>query len=138
MAGSKALSAIRGMGQVKIVRTHLPLQVLPSSPNSSTVLLDQLLQRDTHLLLDDTRVVDVSTDAEELRALVPLPSKAGEPWASSSSDGGRDGDGLDVGNGRRASEKTDVGRERRFETGLALLALNRLDKGGLLTADVST
>ena len=40
-------------------------QVVPPANDTSAVFLHKLLQRDTHLLCDNTRVVDVSTDTEE-------------------------------------------------------------------------
>ena len=54
-------------------------QVVPPAPDAPTVFLDQLLQRDAHLLLNDTRIIHVPADAEQLRALVSLASKTGEP-----------------------------------------------------------
>lgn len=47
-----------------------------------------------------------------------------------------DSDGLDVGDGRRASEQPDISGERRLEPGLALFPLDRLDQGRLLSTDV--
>ena len=57
---------------------------------------------------------------------------------TSAEDGGGHGHGLYVGDRGRATEETNVGRERGFETGLALAALERLDQSSLLTADVGT
>jgi hypothetical protein len=113
-----------------------PLQVLPSAPDTTAVLLDQLLEGDAHLLFDDARVVDVSRDAKDFSARVPLPAETGEPGASSARDSRGHSDGLDVGDGRGTTKETDIGRERGLETGLALLALDRLDERRLLAADV--
>ena len=44
---------------------------------------------------------------------------------------------FDVGNSGRATEETNGSREWGLQTGLAGLALERLDEGGLLTTDVS-
>lgn len=78
----------------------------------------------------------MSTDAEQLGSLVSVPSEGGEPRSSSSSDRRSDSNRLDVGNRRRATEQSNVGRERGLESRLALLALNRLDKGSLFSTDV--
>lgn len=102
------------------------------------MLLQQLLQRDTHLLLDDTRVVDVSGNAEQLGPAVPLASESGKPATASTSDRGGDGDGLDIGDGGRTTEETDIGREWGLEPRLPLLALQRLDESGLFSADVGS
>lgn len=102
------------------------------------MLLQQLLKRDRHLLLNDTRVVDVSTDAEHLGSRVPLSTESSEPRSSSSGDGRGDRDSLDVGDGGRASEKTNIGREGGLQSGLSLFALDGLDQSRLLSTDVST
>ena len=70
------------------------------------------------------------------RPCVSGPAEGGEPGASPPADAGRHGDGLHVGHGRRAAEDAHVGREGRLEARLALLALQRLDEGRLLAADV--
>jgi hypothetical protein len=114
-----------------------PLQILPSAPDTTAVLLQQLLERNTHLLLDNTWVVDVSGDTEQLGPAVPLASESGKPATASTSDRGGDSDGLDVGYGGRTAEETDIGGEWGLETGLALLPLQRLDESGLFSADVS-
>ena len=79
-------------------------QVVPPAPDTPTMFLNQLLQRDTHLLLDDTRIVHVSADAEQLRALVSFPSKTGEPAGTPSADSRRNSNSLDVCYRRRAAE----------------------------------
>lgn len=96
------------------------------------------LQRDAHLLLYNARVVDVARDAKQLGALVALPSKAGKPLAPAADDRRCNRDRLDVGDRARATEQADVGRKGRLETRLALFALDRLDQGRLLAADVRT
>jgi hypothetical protein len=47
-----------------------------------------------------------------------------------------DGDGLDVGDGRRTSEQPDISGERRLEPRLALFPLDRLDQSRLLSTNV--
>lgn len=100
------------------------------------MLLDELLQRDTHLLLDDAWVVHVAADTEQFGALVSLPSKGREPAPTSPADCRRDSYRLHICNGRRTAEETDVSRERRLQTRLALLSLNTLNQRRLLSTDV--
>ena len=78
----------------------------------------------------------MSRNAEQLGALVLCAAKRGEPVAAAAENGRRDGHRLDVGDGRRAAKDTNVGRERRLEARLAGLALNALNEGGLLAANV--
>ena len=111
-------------------------EIVPTALDTTAVAVDQLAKRDGHLLLNGAGVVDVAGDGEKLGSCVALTTKASEPAASSSADGGGNGDSLDIGNGRRASEKTDGSGKRGLEAGLSGLALERFDKGGLLTADV--
>jgi hypothetical protein len=112
------------------------LEVVPTADNTTAVLVNELTERDGHLLLDGTGVVDVTGDGKELGTLVALTAEACEPVTSTTTDGGCDGDGLDVGDGRRASEQTNGGRERRLQTGLSGLTLERFDKRSLLTTDI--
>lgn len=70
--------------------------------------------------------------------MVSLTTERGEPSATSSRDRRCDGNSLDVGDGRGTAEESDIGRERRLQSGLALLALNGFDEGCLFTADVGT
>jgi hypothetical protein len=102
------------------------------------VLVNQLTHGNGHLLLNCAGVVDVARDTEELGTLVALTTETSEPASSSSADSRGNSNSLDVGNSRRASEKTDGSRERRLETRLSRLALEGLDKRSLLTANVGT
>jgi hypothetical protein len=113
-------------------------EVVPAALDTAAVTVNQLAERNRHLLLDGAGVVDMTGDGEKLGTGVALATEAGEPVASSSANGGSNSNGLDVGNGRRASEKTNSSGERGLETGLSGLALERLDEGSLLTADVGT
>jgi hypothetical protein len=113
-------------------------KVVPSTSNTTTVLVNQLTHRNRHLLLNGTGVVDVTGDTEKLCALVTLTAKTSKPASSSAADSGGNGHSLDIGDSRRASEKTDSGRERRLKTRLSGLSLERLNKRSLLTTDVGT
>lgn len=100
------------------------------------MLLDEVLERDAHLLLDDARVVHVPRYAEQLRALIPRAPEPGEPRRPAPADRRGDRDRLDVRDRRRAAEEADVSGEWGLEARLALLALEGLDERGLLPTDV--
>lgn len=70
------------------------------------VSLNEDFQWDGHLLLHCAGVVHMTRDVEELRARVPLPAEAREPWSSAATDCGRHGYRLHVGNGCRATKDT--------------------------------
>merc|ERR1719209_1493641 len=111
-------------------------QVVPAADHSAAVALDQLLQGDAHLLLHRAGVVHVARDVEQLGAGVPGAAHAGEPVSSPPADGRSHGDSLDVGDSGGTAEDTDVSGEWGLQAGLALLTLQALDQGGLLSADV--
>ena len=113
------------------------LEVVPAADDTAAVLVDELAERDGHLLLDGGGVVDVAGDTEELSTGVTLATERVEPASTATDDRGGDSNGLDVGNSGRATEETNGSREWGLQTGLAGLALERLDEGGLLTTDVS-
>ena len=113
-------------------------QVIPTSLDTTAVLLNQFLQGDRHLLLDRARVVDMTRDTEQLGTGVAGATESSEPLASTSQDGGGNGDSLDVGNGGGATEETDISGEWGLQARLSSLTLDRLDQGGLLTADIGT
>ena len=114
------------------------LEVVPATNDTTAVLVNQLAERDRHLLLNSARVVDVTRDTEKLGTSVTLTAEGIEPAATTADDSGCDGNGLDVGDGRRATEQTDSSGEWGLQTRLSGLALERLDEGGLFTTDVST
>lgn len=112
------------------------LEVVPAADDTAAVLVDKLAKRDGHLLLDSGGVVDVARDTEELGTGVALATERVEPTSTATDDGRGDSNGLDVGDGGRATEDTNASREWGLQAGLAGLALERLDEGGLLTTDV--
>jgi len=113
------------------------LEVVPAANDTSAVLVDELAERDGHLLLDGGRVVDVAGDTEELGTSVALATERVEPASTATDDGRGDSDGLDVGDSGRATKDTNGSREWGLQAGLAGLALERLNEGGLLATDVS-
>ena len=69
---------------------------------------------------------------------VSWPSEAEEPLSATPADGRGNGNGLDVGDGCGTTEDAHVSGEGGLEAGPALFALQGLDQGGLLAADVGT
>jgi hypothetical protein len=114
------------------------LQVVPTSANTTAVLIDQFAKRNAHLLLDCARVVDVARDTEELSTLVTFTAERCEPVASPSANGRCNGNGLDISNGGGAPEKSNCSRERRLKARLSRLSFQRFDEGSLLTANVGS
>ena len=100
------------------------------------MLVNEFTERNGHLLLDGAWVVHVAGDTEELGALITLAAETCEPVSSASANGGRHSDGLDIGDGGGASEKTDGSRERRLETRLSGLTLQGFNERGLLTTHI--
>lgn len=68
--------------------------------------LDEVFQRDRHLLLYGTGVVNMAGDVEELCAGVSLSAKAQKPRAAATTDGGRHGNRLHIGNSCWATKHT--------------------------------
>ena len=112
------------------------LEILPPSSDATTMLLYQFLERDTHLFLHHTRIVNMPANAIHLCARIPLPAKTSKPLASSSHDCRRHRDSLDIRHCRRAPEQPDISREGGLEPRLPLLPLEGLDERRLLTTDV--
>jgi hypothetical protein len=99
------------------------LEVVPTTTDATAVLLDQLAERDGHLLLNSARVVNVARDTEKLGARVTLTTEAVEPFTTSSNDGWCHSDGLNVCDCAGASKETDSSWERWLQTRLSSLAL---------------
>eukprot|EP00354_Favella_ehrenbergii_P010829 CAMPEP_0170466100 /NCGR_PEP_ID=MMETSP0123-20130129/10192_1 /TAXON_ID=182087 /ORGANISM="Favella ehrenbergii, Strain Fehren 1" /LENGTH=420 /DNA_ID=CAMNT_0010732155 /DNA_START=1151 /DNA_END=2414 /DNA_ORIENTATION=- len=112
------------------------LQVVPAANDATGVALDQLSERDAHLFFNSDRVVDVATDAEEFGARILVATKAAEPVGSAAHDRRAHGDRLHVRDRGRAAVQASVGWEGRLQSGATGLALERLDEGRFLTADV--
>lgn len=129
------------------------------------VSLDELFQRDGHLLLHSAGVVHMTRDVEQFCTRVSLPAEAHKPRPSTATDGGCHRHRLHVGDSRRATkhtfnkrrkhsscqeeptgtygcyalpELTNICRERRLETRLPLFSLQGLYEGGFFSTDVRT
>lgn len=111
-------------------------KVIPTTLDTTAVLLNEFLQGDGHLLLNCARVVDMSRDTEQLGTGVTGATESSKPLSTTSQDGGGNSDSLDVGDGGGASEKTDISREWGLQARLTSLTLDRLDQSSLFTANV--
>ena len=78
------------------------------------MLLDQVLEGDAHFFLDNTGVVDMTTDTVKLGSLIPIATESSKPTGTSSANRGGDGYSLDVGDGSRTAEEANIRREGRF------------------------
>src|SRR3546814_8432023 len=90
--------------------------------------VDQLAEADAHLLFDDTGLVHMAADLEQLGALVVLAPEAREPRRAAPQDRRDDRDALDIVDRRRAAIEARARRKWRLQARLALLALEALDR----------
>lgn len=111
-------------------------EVVPAAADTAAVLLDQFFERDGHFFFDRARVIDVAGDAEEFGACIALAAEAVEPVGPAAGDGWGNGDGLDVGDCRGATEQADGGGEWRLQAWLSGLAFERFDEGSFFSTDV--
>ena len=102
------------------------------------MLLEEFLQGNGHLLLDDAGIVHMTAQGKQLHAVIVLATEAVEPVGAAAENGGGHGHGLAVGDGGGTAVQTGIGGEWGLQTRLALLAFQRLQLGGLFTADVGT
>ena len=96
----------------------------------------QVLERGAHVDLEVARIVEVAGHGEQLDAAVVGDAEIGEPLTAVAHDGRHRGQGFGVVDRGRTAVQTEVGRERRLEAGLALLALEGFEQGRFLAADV--
>lgn len=75
-------------------------------PSCTCVSLNELLQRDGHLLLHSAGVVDMTRDVEQFSSRVSLSAEACKPGSSTTTDGRRHRHRLHVSNSRWATEDT--------------------------------
>ena len=98
--------------------------------------LDQFTERDRHLFFNVARLVDVTGDAEQLRAGIVGTAEARKPLRAAAQDGRHNGDRLHVVHRRRATIEACVGREWRLQAWLALLAFEAFEQRRFLAADI--
>ena len=99
--------------------------------------LDQLFQRDRHSFFDIARLVHVAGDAEQLGSGIPFAPDAGEPFCAAAQNVRRNGNGFDIVHGAGTAIQAGIGRERRLQARLALLAFQAFQQRGFLATDIS-
>jgi hypothetical protein len=98
---------------------------LSHPPTTPPVFLNEFLQRDAHLFLDNTGIIDMTTNAIEFCPRIPLPSKAGEQARATPADGTRcNCYSFNIGNGSRAPKQPNISWERELQTRLFFYTLN--------------
>ena len=112
-------------------------QIVPAAAHAAGMPLDQLAQRDAHLLFHIAGLVHMARDAEQLGARVVGLAEPGEPGRPAPQDVRHGGDGFDVVDGCRRAPQARIGGEGRFQARLALLAFEAFELGCFLAADVS-
>ena len=80
---------------------HETHQVMPTINSTPTLFFDEVLGRDTRLLFDDARALDMLTKTEELLTLAPTPTKRRVPAPAFATD-------------CRQTKKTNIGKERIY------------------------
>src|SRR5262245_42324744 len=98
--------------------------------------LDQLLERDAHLLFDIARRVDVAGEAVDLGAGILRSADAREPSGAAAQYRRHHRDGLDIVDRGRAAVEPDLRRKGRFQPRLALAAFKAFEQASLLAANI--
>src|SRR5215217_1455039 len=111
-------------------------EIVPAAADAAAMLFNDVLERFAQGFLEGRRLVHMARDHEQLGADIVRTADGIEPGAGATEDFGDDGDRLDVVHGGRVAIDAHAGRERRLETGLALLAFERFHQGGFFAADV--
>lgn len=105
------------------------LKVVPAADHTTAVPVNQLTKRDAHLFLNSDGIVDMTTNTEELGALILVTAEASEPRSTSPHNGRYDRHSLHISNGSGATVETSIGWEWRLQAGAAGLALEAFDQG---------
>ncbi len=103
---------------------------------AAAVLVDQLAQRDAGRRQLDARLAHPPADAEGTQALAPVAPVRGEGLGAALDDVAHPVQGLDVVLERGPAEQPDLSDVGRAQPRQAAPALDRLDHGRLLAADV--
>merc|ERR1719167_1434726 len=111
-------------------------QVVPASNDAATVNFNQLFEGDAHLLLHSAGVVHVAGDVEKLGARVASATHTSKPITTPPADGRSNSNSFNIGDSGRAAKNSNISGEWGLQAGLALLPLQALNQGCLLTADV--
>src|SRR5579863_2279603 len=112
------------------------LQIVPAAANAAAMLLDQFAERNAHRFFDVAGPLDMTGYAKQLGADVVRPANGGKPRRPAPQDIRRHRNRLDIVDGGRTAEQTDIGREWRLQPRLALLAFEAFEQRGLFAADI--
>ena len=112
-------------------------QVIPAATDATAVLFDQFFERDAHLFFNNTWVVHVTRDREQLGAHVVRATHAREPRRTTTQDGRANSNRFDVVHGGRATVEARTSRERRLHTRHAFFAFKAFEQRGFFTTDIS-
>ena len=114
------------------------LQIIPSSTHTASMLLQQVLQGNTHLLLHHTGVVHMAADGEQFHSVVVLAAQAVEPLGTTTENARGHRHSFAVGDGGGTAVETGSSGEWRLQTRFALLALQGFQLGTLFSAHVGS
>jgi hypothetical protein len=112
------------------------LQIVPAAAHAAGNALDQLAERNAHRLFDVAGLVHMAGDAEQLGAGVVRAGRCRRTRRRRGAGCRHHRDRFDVVDRGRAAIEADIGRERRLQPRLALLAFEAFEQRGLLAADI--
>src|SRR3546814_18021117 len=98
--------------------------------------VDQLAEADAHFLFDDTGLVHMAADLEQLGALVVLAPEAREPRRAAPQDRRDDRAALAIVDRRRAAIEARPRREWMLQGTMALLDLQAFDHRGFFSPNM--
>src|SRR5215831_19237269 len=113
-------------------------QVVPAAAHAAAMGVEQLPQRHSHGVFDGAGFLHVAGNAEQLGAGVVRPADAGEPGAAAPRNVRHHRDRFHVVDRGWAAVDPDIGRKRRFQARLALLAFEAFQQRRLLAADIGS
>src|ERR1700724_2897592 len=111
-------------------------KVVPAAAHSAAMPVDQLLERNAHLLFDVAGRVHMTRQTVDLGTGVSRPPDPGEPRRTSAQYRRYDRDSLDIVNCAWTAIETNLRRKRRFQPRLALASFEALEKPRLLAANI--
>src|SRR5215831_18609813 len=110
----------------------------PALVQATSVLKDNIAQRDTQRQFVDTRSLHVPTHAPHARAAITLRANAVVPRCAAFQNLAHVGQRFDVVDHRGHAERPDVSRKGRFDARVGALAFQRLDQTGLFATDIGS
>ncbi len=111
-------------------------QVVPTASHPTTMSLNELLQKNAHLLFHHAPLVHMSRHTEQFGTWVVFVAKPCKPLRSPWENCSCNSNHFDIGDCCWASIKTSICRKGRLQLRLALLPLKTLQQCCLLYTDV--